>query len=217
MLVILEGLYDLVLRVEQLRRDQPRSTHAPEQDPDDPEGPVSPIVDSEAQVAWQAQYKALVDQIWTAMKVMVPVATSDPHPFISLLGVTKGKKILPRLTRHLSSQRMLTLITLLIACFGQLGVVRTSPVLDEPGEDEVIWAQRAEVERQTQAFLGSVMQSILPTIAKGSLRLVVGLVGLFLDRNNVVAVARTRVSASVTSPNMADRQRSLVSHYSHSS
>jgi hypothetical protein len=54
--------------------------------------------------------------------------------------------------------------------------------------------QRAEVERQTQAFLGSVMQSILPVVSVANLRLVTGLLGLLLDRSDIVAVARTRVS-----------------------
>ena len=55
---------------------------------------------------------------------------SDPHPFISPLTPTKGKKILPCLTCHLSSQRMLTLLTLLVACFSQLDVVHQAPCLD---------------------------------------------------------------------------------------
>src|SRR5271156_1323421 len=86
---------------------------------------------------------------------------SDPHPFISLLTPTKGKKILPRLTRHLSSQRMLTLLTLLVACFSQLDVVHQAPCLDYIKDTQ----ERSDVERQTQAFLGSVMQSILPVVS----------------------------------------------------
>ncbi|EEB88417.1 hypothetical protein MPER_13761, partial [Moniliophthora perniciosa FA553] len=113
---------------------------------------------------------------------------SDPHPFISILSVAKGKKLLPRLTRHLDNQRMLTLLTLLIACFSQLDVVVDAPLLDAPEETP----DRSEVERQTQAFLSGVIQSILPVIAKGSLRLVSGLLGLLLDRNDVVAIAKTR-------------------------
>ena len=114
---------------------------------------------------------------------------SDPHPFISLLTPTKGKKILPRLTRHLSSQRMLTLLTLLVACFSQLDVVHQAPCLDYIKDTQ----ERSDVERQTQAFLGSVMQSILPVVSVANLRLVTGLLGLLLDRSNVVAVAQTRV------------------------
>ncbi|KAF6752981.1 topoisomerase II [Ephemerocybe angulata] len=170
-LVILEKLYDFVLQVEQLRRDQP---HADE-DPEDFQH-------------WQAEYDQTVDRIWENVNVLTPLETSTPHPFISLLFPTKGKKLLPRLTRHLSSDKMLTLLTLLVACFDQLDVVTLAPILDSLVETP----ERAEVERQTQAFLGSVMQSILPVVSVAELRLVTGLLSLLLHRTNIVAVAQTR-------------------------
>ncbi|CAA7267400.1 unnamed protein product [Cyclocybe aegerita] len=169
-LVILEELYDIVLRVEQLRRDQP----LPE--------------DVQSCEEWKRDYDQLVDTMWDELRVMVPLETSDPHPFISLLMPTKGKRILPRLTRNLNSQRMLTLLTLLVACFGQLDVVKQASVLDSIKETP----ERLEADRQTQAFLGSVMQSILPVVSVANLRLVTGLLGLLLDRTNIVAVAQTR-------------------------
>ncbi|KAJ2927810.1 hypothetical protein H1R20_g9280, partial [Candolleomyces eurysporus] len=170
-LINLEHLYDLVLQVEQLRRDQPH--------PEDEE---------EVFQAWQMEYDETANVIWDEMKVMVPLETSNPHPFISLLMPTKGKRILPRLTRHLSSERMLTLLTLLVACFDQLDVIKQAPILDSLVETP----ERAEVERQTQAFLGSVMQSILPVVSVAELRLVTGLLSLLLHRSNIVAVAQTR-------------------------
>jgi len=89
---------------------------------------------------------------------------------------------------------MLTLLTLLVACFSQLDVVKQAPILDSTQDDQPSQQQRAEVERQTQAFLGSVMQSILPVVSVANLRLVTGLLGLLLDRSDIVAVSRTRVS-----------------------
>jgi len=83
---------------------------------------------------------------------------------------------------------MLTLLTLLVACFSQLDVVKQAPILDHD------LRERPDVERQTQAFLGSVLQSILPVVSVANLRLVTGLLGLLLDRSNIVAVAQTRVS-----------------------
>ncbi|KAF8957454.1 topoisomerase II-associated protein PAT1-domain-containing protein [Flammula alnicola] len=180
-LVILEELYDAVLRVEQLRRDQP----SPE--------------DVEASQQWKKEYDGLVDGLWDELRVMVPLETSDPHPFISLLTPTKGKKILPRLTRHLNSQRMLTLLTLLVACFSQLDVVKQAPILDSIKDTQ----ERADVDRQTQAFLGSVMQSILPVVSVANLRLVTGLLGLLLDRSNIVAVAQTKTLKHRCQPGLA--------------
>jgi DNA topoisomerase 2-associated protein PAT1 len=88
---------------------------------------------------------------------------------------------------------MLTLLTLLVACFGQLGVVRNAHLLDSLDET----AEFADVERQTNAFLASVMQSILPIVAKSNLRLITGLLGLLLDRSDIATVARTKVSDAV--------------------
>ncbi|KAJ3550388.1 hypothetical protein NMY22_g530 [Coprinellus aureogranulatus] len=170
-LVILEQLYDLVLQAEQLRRDQPHAEEEPE-----------------VFQQWQQEYDGRVDAMWEGVRVLVPLETSNPHPFISLLTPTKGKKLLPRLTRHLSSDRMLTLLTLLVACFDQLDVVRLAHVLDSLVETP----ERLEVERQTNAFLGSVMQSILPVASVAELRLITGLLSLLLHRTNIVAVAQTR-------------------------
>ena len=89
---------------------------------------------------------------------------------------------------------MLTVLTLLVACFNQLDVVRQGPLLDSLEESRV----QKEAERQTQAFLGSVLQSILPVVAKASLRLVSGLLGLLLDRSDIVAVAKTKVGRPVS-------------------
>ncbi|KAG1748772.1 topoisomerase II-associated protein PAT1 [Suillus occidentalis] len=172
-LVVLEGLYDLVLNIEQLRRDQPL-----EEDEED----------EEAFVSWSATYNDLVEQIWMNLKVMLPLETSDPHPFVSLLTPVKGKKILPRLSRHIAPPRMLTLLTLLVACFSQLDVVKHAALLDSLEETP----ERQDVERQTQAFLGSVLQSILPVVAKAELRVITGLLGLLLDRTNIVISAQTR-------------------------
>ncbi|KAJ6518636.1 topoisomerase II-associated protein PAT1 [Mycena sanguinolenta] len=170
-LTALEAMYDLVLKVEHLRREQP----SPEEE--------------EASNQWQKEYDDLVEQLWEGLKVMVPVETSNPHPFVSLLSPSKGKKLLPRLTRHIGSSRMLTLMTLLVACFTQLDVVKDAPLLDDLEDSP----ERAETERQTQAFLGSVLQSILPIVANLELHVVTALLGLLIERcSDIAAVAKTK-------------------------
>ena len=88
---------------------------------------------------------------------------------------------------------MLQLITFLVACFSQLDVVRLAPFLDSLEDSP----ERSEAERQTQAFLGSVLQSILPLVAKASLRLVTGLLSLLISRSDIVVVTQTRVSVLI--------------------
>ncbi|KAJ7180520.1 topoisomerase II-associated protein PAT1 [Mycena filopes] len=170
-LTALEAMYDLVLKVEHLRREQP------------------PPEEEDASRQWQKEYDDIVELLWEGLQVMVPVETSNPHPFVSLLSPSKGKKLLPRLTRHIGSARMLTLMTLLVACFTQLDVVQQAPLLDSLAETDA----RAEAERQTQAFLGSVLQSILPIVATLELHVVTALLALLMDRSqDIAAVAKTK-------------------------
>ena len=83
---------------------------------------------------------------------------------------------------------MQILLTLIVACFLQLDVVTQAPLLDTLDETREI----KDLEAQTQAFLGSVVQSILPVIAKAQMRLVCGLFGILLE-SDLVAISRTRV------------------------
>ena len=85
---------------------------------------------------------------------------------------------------------MQVILTLIVACFSQLDVVIQAPLLDTLEETREV----LDLETQTQAFLSSVVQSILPVIAKAQMRLVTGLFGLLLESNNILEIARTRVS-----------------------
>ncbi|KAF8227514.1 hypothetical protein L208DRAFT_1441151 [Tricholoma matsutake] len=169
-LVALENLYDVLFKTEGIKRNEITSDEGEEQAKE-----------------WKREYDKAVDELWDGLKVMVPLETSNPHPFISLLIPSKGKKILPRLTRHLSHQRMFTLLTLLVACFDQLDVVQQAPLLDTFEDSR----ERADAERQSEAFLLGVLHSILPVVARADLRLVTGLLGLLLDRTSIVLVARS--------------------------
>ncbi|KAK0501205.1 topoisomerase II-associated protein PAT1 [Armillaria luteobubalina] len=174
-LTCLEDLHDLVLKAEQLKQEEP----LPEE--------------TQFYAEWEYEYSGVVDQMWNQLKVMVPIATSDPHPFISLLSVAKGKRVLSRLSRHFDNQQMLTMLTLIIACFNQLDVFKQAPLLDTLEDTP----ERVEVERQTNAFLSNVLQSIISVVSNGSLRLVTGFLGLLLDRNNVSEIAQTQPGLSL--------------------
>ncbi|KAI0664219.1 topoisomerase II-associated protein PAT1 [Cubamyces menziesii] len=169
-LVKLEQLYDLVLDLEQRRRDQP------------------PPEEVEEFEKWTQECSTLIDELFDKLMVIAPLETSKPHPFISLITPIKGKKLLPRVARLLDNSRMQVILTLIVACFSQLDVVIQAPLLDTLEETREV----LDLETQTQAFLSSVVQSILPVIAKAQMRLVTGLFGLLLESNNILEIARTR-------------------------
>ncbi|GAA95585.1 uncharacterized protein L969DRAFT_92717 [Mixia osmundae IAM 14324] len=171
-LLALEKIYDSVLELEQLRRVQPR--------PLQQEGP------DENMTRWETDYSASVARMWKLLRVNDPLGASAQHPFVTLLGPTKGKRVLPRILRHLDAQQGLTLVTLLIATFETLDVVRDAALVDSSGPG------REEAEAQTELFLGAVLPFVMTVIAKAPLRVVTGMTGLLLDRNDLLRLARTK-------------------------
>ncbi|TRM57399.1 topoisomerase II-associated protein PAT1 [Schizophyllum amplum] len=168
-LIRLEHLYDLVMQAERLNNSRPAE-------------------DEEGFTEWQADYDNIRAQLADGIELGVPLEACNPPPFISLLTPTKGKRLLPRLTRHLSTETSLAMVALLVAGFDKLDVVRNAPLLDlpegTPGQEEV--------EAQTQGFLMSVMQSLLPIVASLELRLVTGMLSVLVTRTDVPAIARSR-------------------------
>ncbi|THH08076.1 hypothetical protein EW146_g9107 [Bondarzewia mesenterica] len=171
-LFIIEHLYDIILNIEHMRRDEPAADS-----------------DNLEEVGiWNAQYNELVQQLFDELRVMEPLETSNPHPFISLLTPSKGKRLLPRTSRLFNDQQMMTLVTLLVACFSQLDVIIHSALLDTPISSQ----EQTDIDKQTQTFVGSVVQSILPTVAKAELRLISGWLGLLFERSDILAISQTR-------------------------
>ncbi|PWN35702.1 uncharacterized protein FA14DRAFT_160738 [Meira miltonrushii] len=180
-LTILEKLYDIVLNLEQSRRTAPADVSEQNNDP--------------AAVEWRQQRDVLASQLWQELRVLEPLEVSDPHPFVSLLSTVKGKRILPRALRHLSSEQTLTAMTMIVASFDRLDVVRESVVLDEPVNTKASPAaaeRRANVQRQTEAFVTSIVPGMLSLMATVPMRIVSGMLALFLERNNPVRVAQSK-------------------------
>lgn len=165
----LEKLYDILGRLEQRERERP------------------PPEEEEAFKEWLAGGDELIEKMWNELQVSVPLEACNPHPFVSLLMPAKGKRFLPRLTKFLSSDRNILLLTLLVATFSQQDVVTRAPLLDSVEPSEL----RSEVERQTHTWLDSIPQAILGTITHASLLHISSWLGMLLERSNIIAVAST--------------------------
>ncbi|RUP40899.1 topoisomerase II-associated protein PAT1-domain-containing protein [Jimgerdemannia flammicorona] len=122
---------------------------------------------------------------------MTPITHSFPHPFISIISISKGKKLLPRVARHCHPDQILTMLTMLVANFEFLDVCRT-PVLFDPvtGLVNSVAADAAEL------FMNTIVPPMLAFVVEAPFRIVIGLMALFLDRNDVVWVARSKVGAT---------------------
>lgn len=111
----------------------------------------------------------------------LPDDTSHPHPFISILNYSKGKKVIPRVLRHLLPEQTLTLLTMLVANFESLNVCKSEVYADVQGNQEI------------ELFMNTIVPPLLGFVSEAPFRIVVGLLALFIERNNMIWVARSKV------------------------
>ena len=113
---------------------------------------------------------------------------------ISILSVAKGAKLIPRIVRHLTSDQNLTMLTVIIANFSRLFVCRH---VIYPGS-MVANAEEAKKQKfvtfdDVELFINMAAPPLLGLISEAPLQVINGLVKLFLEKNEIVSVARTKV------------------------
>lgn len=120
-----------------------------------------------------------------ALFIFPVMKNSHPHPFISILNYSKGKKVIPRVLRHLLPEQTLTLLTMLVANFESLNVCKSEVYADVQGNQEI------------ELFMNTIVPPLLGFVSEAPFRIVVGLLALFIERNNMVWVARSKVKHAV--------------------
>lgn len=186
-----EDMYTLVLEIEQMHRQgppQPRRTHS---NNNNEEG------ESEAQEsekdrteAFNEKYAAKVDKLYKALRLNEQVEV----PFlISLLSITKGKKLIPRIVRQLNHDQNLTLLTVFASNFSKLQVCRhviypgtTVAQVDEARQQSFVTFDDVEL------FMNNTVPPLLGFIAEAPLRIVNGLLQLLLEKNDIFTVAQSK-------------------------
>lgn len=147
----------------------------------------------ETHLAWRQAMQELSKKLWMDLKVMEPIMSESSvlHPFIAFLSYPKGKKAIPRIFRHLDPEKRLTILTMIVVLLNVLDVIRL--VQPEVVETRSSIAAREEVE----LFCQTVMPSLFAYVNEAPLQIVIGLLGLILDRTNMQALARTKVGLSI--------------------
>ncbi|KAG0228335.1 hypothetical protein BGX31_006613 [Mortierella sp. GBA43] len=169
----IENVYTHVLALEQMRRYPPRPPRAGEED--------SAKDDIQR---WNEEYGVLARKMWNELRITVPIGVVHPHPFISILNYSKGKKVIPRVLRHLLPEQTLTLLTMLVANFESLNVCKAEVHNDIQGNQEI------------ELFMNTLVPPLLGFVSEAPFRIVVGLLALFIERNNMVWVARSKPGLS---------------------
>lgn len=142
---------------------------------------------------WRQTMQRLNQKLWDELKVMEPImsGSSIPHPFIAFLSYPKGKKAIPRIFRHLDQEQRVTILTMIVLHLDLLDVIRLAQFRD--GEHQLPAAVREEVELFSQA----VMPSLFGYVNEAPLHIVVGLLGLILERVNARAAAGTKIGLGI--------------------
>ncbi len=178
----IEAVYSTLMKMEDHERRMP---------------PVPSEASSETTIQqhleWRHTMEELNKNFWRDLKVMEPIIPNSPvlHPFIAFLSYPKGKKAMPRIFRHIDEEQRLTILTMIIVHLNVLDVIRlVQPRLNGTRPPATA---REEVELFSQA----VMPSLFGYVNEAPLNIVIGLLGLILDRVNMQAITRTKVGLSI--------------------
>ena len=178
----IEAVYTTLMKIEDQERRLPP---APSDESD------TAII--ELHITWRQTMQQLNEKLWKDLKVMEPIMpeSSALHPFIAFLSYPKGKKAIPRIFRLLDPEKRLTILTMIVVHLNVLDVIRL--VQPEVVETRSSITAREEVE----LFSQTVMPSLFAYVGEAPLQIIIGLLGLIVDRANMHAVARTKVGLNI--------------------
>ncbi|TPX39059.1 hypothetical protein SeLEV6574_g07439 [Synchytrium endobioticum] len=149
-----ERIYSVVLKLEHLQRE-------------DHDSPV-----------WEEDYKDAVNELWLVLGCSEPVDVNMPHPFVSYLSVTKGKRVMPRAMQFLSPDQTLTLVGTLL--------VRAESV-------DVFSVQLGTTCEAVAIFMNETIPAIMNFVLQISLPVLNALVRSMLERHTVTWIVSSRV------------------------
>ncbi|QIW99345.1 hypothetical protein AMS68_004863 [Peltaster fructicola] len=178
----IEEVYRVLMRLEDHERRLPP-----------PPNEDSPPEIIEAHMHWRSEMADLNQRLWSALKVMEPIQSNPTtiHPFIQILSHSKGKKVLPRVYRHLDENQRLTTLTLLVIHLDVLDVVREA----YPPADNM--PLPARVKEEIELFSQVVIPPLFSFVNEAPLGIIIGLLGLIMERVNVHAVVRTKIGLTL--------------------
>ncbi|CAI6275719.1 unnamed protein product [Periconia digitata] len=152
----------------------------------------SPPEAIQAHMEWRTKTEDLHKKLWQDIKIMEPInpQSTTPHPFISILSFAKGKKAIQRIFSHIDEQERITVVTMIVVHLDQLSVVAHAVT----SQDEPL---SLTIREEVELFLATVIPPLFAHISESPLNIIIGLLGLVLDRTNMHIVARTKVGMSL--------------------
>ncbi|KAF2143656.1 uncharacterized protein K452DRAFT_325608 [Aplosporella prunicola CBS 121167] len=178
----IENVYNTLMQMEDHERSMPPPLH----DGSSPE-------EIQLHMEWRQKIQALNQKLWQGLKVMEPIMPNAavPHPFMAILSHPKGKKAIPRIFRHIDEQQRVTILTMLVVQLDTLDVVQHGAPVDQ------LTPLPRQVKEEIELFAMAVMPCLFAYVNEAPLNIVIGLLGLVLERTNVAFLCRTKIGLSI--------------------
>lgn len=177
----IEAVYSTLMHMEDHVRHRPPPPLA------DGDEPGAAVTD------WRQTFLELNQKLWFELKVLEPIMPESTvlHPFIAFLSYPKGKKAIPRVFNQIDPEQRLTILTIIMVQLDTLDVIRSA--LPQFSRQQ----SQSMAREQGDLFLQTVMPTLFSYVTEAPLSIVMGLLGLVLDRVNIQAIAHTRVGLEI--------------------
>ncbi|VVT45640.1 uncharacterized protein SAPINGB_P000822 [Magnusiomyces paraingens] len=203
LLVLVEDIYSTLLEIESIERSksQPQSQsqsqsqqQSQQQAPQQEESEQPQESTEEDPVDWDARLQVQYHKLWDQLE-LVALEPEDNrnvvgNPFIEILRHNKGKRLIPRIFRHLNLTQRLTILTRIINHLDTLDVIQDGVYLD--GED-----LKPHAKESVDNFLQSVLPPLVQLISESEFGVVIGLLEILQTSNDIVHVAKTKIGLSI--------------------
>lgn len=202
LLILVEDVYSTLLEIESIERSKGQSQPGQQEEGTsiEDEGPAqeSELSTESSTTDWDAKLNLQYQKLWDQLELVAlePEESRQTqvktigNPFIELLRHNKGKRLIPRIFRHLNLTQRLTILTRIVNHLDTLDVIREGAYVD--GED-----LKPQAKESVEIFLQTVLPPVVHLISESEFGVVIGLLEILLTSNDVVHVSRTKTGLSI--------------------
>ncbi|KAK6524547.1 hypothetical protein TWF281_011453 [Arthrobotrys megalospora] len=140
-------------------------------------------------IQWFEARDALIAKLWRSMRIMEPIKEEPNalHPFIAILSVKKAKEAIPRVFRYIDLQQRITILTMITISLDQVDVIKDGRYPPDT------LSLSNETKKKIEGFSQYVLPPLLSYVGDAQLDVITGLLGILLDRVNVLLLSQTQI------------------------
>lgn len=194
-LYCIERVYNSLIEISEIMRKQKQSRQENYKPADDDE-----------------QNKKIMlfkEQILESLHIREPIPENPNtiHPFISIISYNKGKKLIPRIFEYINSEQKLAILTIITVYLDHLDVVvydlyRFS---NEP--------RPPYIKENIDTFTQVALPSLLAYVSEASLKTIIELLSIILERMDLQMIAITKIGLSFLT--MFISRAEIIKQYGH--